>query len=100
MTRDADVDYSGTVVQSTTGWDNGRTRKAKLNEELNELSAEDLRSSPVRLSALACRFRPRLPSRMSDWLGPIGNLIRHHPQFSDFFGDTNTAKVLVKMVGS
>lgn len=74
MTRDADVDYSGTVVQSTTGWDNGRTRKAKLNEELNELSAEDLRSSPVRLSALACRFRPRLPSRMSDWLGPIGNL--------------------------
>lgn len=30
----------------------------------------------------------------------VAYLIRHHPQFSDFFGDTNTAKVLVKMVGS
>lgn len=74
-----------------------------LNEEKYEwLNAEEDRrsSTAVRLSSLACRFRPRLPSRMSDWLGPIGNLIRHHPRFWDFFGDTKMVKVLVKMVGS
>lgn len=78
---------------------NGNARKVKKNEEKYELDAED-RSVAVRRSNLASRFRPRRPKTMSDWLGPIGILIRHRPHFWSFFGDTKMVKVLVTLVDS
>lgn len=78
---------------------NDNARKEKKNEEKYELGAED-RSSAVRRSNLADRCRPRRPRTMSDWLGPIGILIRHRSHFWSFFGDTKMVKVLVTLVGS